>query len=104
MVAEKAECDGSEIEKGYLPNIEDCAANCEEISSMFAFGTNDFGTTRCQASGCKCLCETGATAEGKCNRIDHDGYLLFKYSNPPPGDYHVYHKPYVGNFIAFYNF
>ena len=91
MVAEKTECDGSEIEKGYLPYIEDCAANCEEISTMFAFGTNEFGTNRCGAGGCKCLCETGATDERTCNRIDHNGYLLYKYSIPTPGDYQVFH-------------
>ena len=47
---------------------------------MFAYGTNDFGETRCVAAGtCKCLCETPATLEGTCSQTKNSGYRLYKY-------------------------
>ena len=80
MQAEKEECDGSEISKGKLPSVDDCASQCKGVSSMFAFGTNDFLKNRCNKEGCNCLCETSATEEGTCERVDHNGYRLYKYS------------------------
>ena len=47
---------------------------------MFAFGTNDFGTPRCDSNGfCKCLCEIGATKEGFCHQMPHNGYRLYRF-------------------------
>ena len=46
---------------------------------MFALGTNDFGTTRCYADGCTCLCETGAEDDGTCDTVDHKGYHLYRF-------------------------
>ena len=79
MVAEKTECSGSEIDKGQLTSVDDCASQCKGVASMFAFGTNDFGTNRCNDKGCSCYCETSATVEGTCERVDHNGYRLYKY-------------------------
>ena len=83
MVAVKMECGGEEIEYGYDANIasaEECANKCRKSSSMFAFGTNDFGDPRCVTSGaCKCLCETSATKEGSCSQIFHRGYRLYRF-------------------------
>ena len=60
---------------------------------MFAFGTNDFGTNRCNDDGCSCYCETSATEEGTCKRVDHNGYRLYKYGiTNSKGDYHELHK------------
>ena len=83
MVAEKKECDGAEIEYGYnetIASVEECANKCRKLSSMFAFGTSDFGNSRCITGGvCKCLCETSATKQGSCNQIDHKGYRLYRF-------------------------
>ena len=79
LVSEKRECPDAEINKGSLPSIESCAQECEGSASMFAFGTNDFGTERCDNSGCKCLCETVATNNGSCNEIVHNGFRLYRY-------------------------
>ena len=46
---------------------------------MFALGTNDFGTTRCYADGCTCLCETGAREDGTCDTVNHNGYHLYRF-------------------------
>ena len=79
LVAEKKECSGSETHKGRFVTVEECALSCKEVASMFIFGTNNFGTTRCNTNGCKCYCETSAQDDGSCNVINHNGYLLYKY-------------------------
>ena len=59
---------------------------------MFAFGTNDFGTNRCDYGGydgCRCLCELSATDEGDCTRVIHEGYRLYKYPNNNIGNYYL---------------
>jgi hypothetical protein len=92
LVAGKTECGGSEVGKGKLPSVDDCASKCEGVASMFAFGTNDFGTDRCNDEGCSCYCETSATEEGTCEREDHNGYRLYKYGiSNSKGDYHELH-------------
>ena len=90
MVSEKKECLGGDYENGKFHAVDDCAALCNGVSSMFAFGTNDFGTSRCYVDGCRCLCETSATAEGTCTTVDHNGYRLYKYSIPTQGYYYLF--------------
>ena len=77
---EQAECAGSE-KYGRKANIRDCAEECKGISTMFAFGTNDYGNNRCYKNGCGCLCETAATPDGDCAMIVHSGYRLFRYES-----------------------
>ena len=89
LVSEKKECSGSEIGENGYNDVDDCASYCKGKSTMFAFGTNDFGTTRCYGDGCRCLCETSATKDGTCTTLDHDGYRLYKYKYPKLGDYYV---------------
>ena len=60
-------------------SIEECAYSCKGISSMFIFGTNDYGDERCWDDKCTCICETAAADDGTCNQIGHKGYRLFKY-------------------------
>ena len=90
LVGEKTECVGSEIYKGKQPSIADCANQCEGTASMFAFGTNDYETIRCNDDGCRCLCETSAAIDGSCDRVNHDGYRLYKYTGK-------------GNIFVYYN-
>ena len=68
---------------GRVFSITDCAEKCKGISSMFAFGTSDYGTSRCSNgnSNCECACETSATPDGTCKEKFHSGYRLYKYVN-----------------------
>ena len=92
LVATRSECGGSEINLGVAYDgrpltfdIEYCADRCKGISSMFAFGTNDYGNPRCYTEnkypnkGCNCLCETGAKSDGTCSHSSHSGYRLYRY-------------------------
>ena len=56
-----------------------CANECNGLSTMFAFGTNDFGVDRCDGNGCKCLCETSAADDGTCDSVQHKGYRLYRF-------------------------
>ena len=72
LVATTQQCSGNEIKKKLQPNaeIQDCATECEGVSSMFIFSIQ---TDRC-------YCETSATAEGTCATLDNSwGYDLYKY-------------------------
>ena len=93
MKAGEKECGGSEVSKGKLPSVDDCASQCKGVASMFAFGTNDYLTNRCNSNGCQCLCETSATEDGTCNSVNHKGYRLYKYRiTTSKGDYPLLHK------------
>lgn len=80
LTADKMECGGSEEYKGYFAGLEECGSSCEKISSMFIFGTNEYGEDRCLANGtCSCFCETAETSDGVCNQISHSGFRLYTY-------------------------
>ena len=87
LVAEQEECAGPEIMFGYsfgIKSVESCARTCNGLASMFGFGTNDFGDTRCDNDGnCKCTCETVAASDGTCTQSSQLGYRLYKYTNWP---------------------
>ena len=68
---------------GYMRTITQCADACRATSSVFIFGTNDFGEMRCffPCRGCSCYCETESSS-GRCNEeIDHNGYRLYSLSD-----------------------
>ena len=70
--------------------IDDCANECRGHSTMFAVGTNDFGTNdfpRCNKGKCSCICETSASKDGQCYQYPHNGYRLYKYQ--PTGQFYV---------------
>ena len=78
-VADAQECTSKEIIK-HAATLDDCAKSCEGVSSMFAYGTNDYGKTRCYKNRtCTCLCETLADQNGTCTQISHNGYRLYRY-------------------------
>ena len=77
-MANKTECDGKEFSMGMVSTLEECAKKCV-YSSMFIYGTNDYGGTRCDETGCKCICERAASAVNTCDQIDHKGYRLYQY-------------------------
>ena len=93
LVAEKAECEGPDLPgyeewKGYLSDVDSCAEACKGESSMFTFGTNDFGHTNCRYDksihhsygGCSCRCELLAHPNGTCKQglAAFPGYRLYK--------------------------
>ena len=85
LVAEKEECTGDEKLLDYdskIKSVDECANACDGLSTMFAFGTNDFGEERCDNDGnCKCSCETGAHwYDTTCTKKSHLGYRLYKYT------------------------
>ena len=85
LVAVKTECDGENIAYNsaeQIQYVEECAETCKGKSAMFAFGTSDYGTSRCEGGGCYCLCETAAREDGTCNQVTHEGYRLYTYRNP----------------------
>jgi hypothetical protein len=93
QIGEKIECDGEEIIAGVFNSIKDCASICRGISTLFAFGTNDFGGIQCESGGCRCSCETIASDVGKCSSNSSGGkvivnkdYRLYKYQNPDSGN------------------
>ena len=81
LVAEKRECDGSEVAfgDGGAQSLKECAEGCHMLNaSMFTFGTNDFGVPLCSEDKCECYCETSSKA-GVCNQKDHKGFRLYKF-------------------------
>ena len=80
LVGEKTKCSGRESAKGNVLSITECASHCKEESSMFIFGTNDFGGARCLKGGCECFCETSAKLDGSCELIDNNAFRLYKYN------------------------
>jgi len=79
FVADRKECGGKEVNKGFLSTVDQCAKACKTTSTMFAYGTNDFGATRCNDKGCRCFCETAAFKDGTCSEVKHNGYRLYRY-------------------------
>ena len=77
----------SKKQVGMVPSISDCASACKGLSSMFAFGTNDYGNALCSNLKCQCLCETSASPGGKCTKVRHTGYHLYKYRTGDYGEY-----------------
>ena len=80
-VTDEVECGGSEKSMGTVNTLLDCADACREISSMFIYGTNDFGEIKCKTNGkedCPCYCET-SSKNGNCKWVDNSGYILYKY-------------------------
>ena len=75
-------CKGDKIEYGYerrISTAEECAKACKGQSSIFSFGTNDFGKQKCKDGVCMCLCETEASSDGSCPLYRNKGYRLYQF-------------------------
>lgn len=84
---ERKECGGTETDVGSKKTLSECAKSCRGTSSMFIYGTNDFGDPKCTNSeGCSCYCEISSRG-GECNKVDHNGYRLYKYKNVDKGTF-----------------
>ena len=82
LVGERQECADTELFKGGMDSVGECAEACKGVAQMFIFGTNDFGNARCYTDGCNCICETSADDDGTCDIVQHDGYRLYKFIQP----------------------
>ena len=90
LVSDNSECSGSEEGQGKFETIFECAEKCQGVSSMFAFGTNDYGTIRCENGKCSCFCETAATIDGSCSIVSHSGFRLYKFLQNAQGRVYFY--------------
>ena len=75
-------CKGDKIEYGYdrrISTAEGCGKLCKGQSSMFSFGTNDFGKQKCKDGVCICQCETEASSDGSCPLYRNKGYRLYRF-------------------------
>ena len=79
LVSDVSECSGSEIDQGQLENVIQCGERCRGVSTMFIFGTNDYGKTPCENGKCRCWCETSATTDGTCDITTNNGFRLYAY-------------------------
>ena len=81
LVEVKRECTGSTVNFGKQSDVSECAGKCKGSASMFTFGTNDYGTARCDNSGCDCYCMKAASNTGSCDQHFHSGYRLYGYNS-----------------------
>ena len=91
-VADKKECGGAEKGTGTKKTLAECAKSCREISSMFIYGTNDFGDSICKINDneyCPCFCEK-SSEDGECSMIENKSYNLYKYVNVKEGNKKIY--------------
>ena len=79
LVRQKARCQGSEEGHGKVASINACASMCNQITSMFIFGTNDFGKDECDGGNCDCFCESDAADDGTCQQIADKGFRLYRF-------------------------
>ena len=87
LVANAKECSGTELDVDDFKTVQECADRCYGTSSMFIYGTNDFGANKCKKKyhwwgdiQCPCYCETAATKRGECTIVHHSGYKLYRFN------------------------
>ena len=80
LVAEQYECKSDdEVRIKWVDDVKTCAEKCAGKASMFAFGTTDFKESySCDGNKCWCACESGANADGSCDKLFNEGYRLYK--------------------------
>ena len=70
------------MNKGRKETLDECAKTCLGISAMFIYGTNDFGSPKCNKIGnkdCLCYCETSPVVNGECQMEDIKGFKLYRH-------------------------
>ena len=70
------------MSKGRKNTLDECAKTCLGISAMFIYGTNDFGSPKCNKIGnkdCLCYCETSPVVNGECQMEDIKGFKLYRH-------------------------
>ena len=91
------------MSKGRTKTLDECGKTCLGISAMFVYGTNDFGSSKCNTDGkedCLCYCETSAD-EGECQMVDNTGYKLYRYVHGKKGNKNAYIYIYIYIYIYY---
>ena len=63
-----------------VAGLDRCASLCKTKSSLFSYGTNDYGKTPCKRGVCPCTCEKSATPDGSCRQVSSSGNRLYAYT------------------------
>ena len=88
LVEKARECKGAEKHLGRVATVAECAAKTSAFGAkFFIYGTNEFGTSRCNGQGCQCYAEVPGSLT--CRTTHHRGYNLYKNTSPgwlPEGD------------------
>ena len=72
LVSTSKICSGGREDKGRIGTVEECAKQCTNVASMFIYA-------KCDSADCRCYCETGASADGTCDRTDNSQYRLYRF-------------------------
>ena len=82
IVAEQMYCEGEQVHQTDVSTIDECAVQCNGLSSMFVVGTNDYGIgSQCVNGKCKCICQPDAATDGTCDQKSDNRFRLFKFKN-----------------------
>ena len=86
LKAERKRCGGTRTNQGWKATVADCADSCRGKSSMFSWGTTDFGANPClDCRGCRCFCEfsssSGTCDADKGGMIDDNGFRLYNFES-----------------------
>ena len=81
-MAEQMYCEGEQVHQTDVSTIDECAVQCNGLSSMFVVGTIDYGTSsQCINRKCKCICQPNAADDGTCDQKSDSRFRLFKFQN-----------------------
>ena len=81
-MAEQMYCEGEQVHQRDVSTTDECAIQCDGLSSMFVVGTNDYGTSsQCKNGKCKCICQPNAANDGTCDQKSDSRFRLFKFQN-----------------------
>jgi len=91
LKAERKRCGGTRTNQGWKATVADCADSCRGKSSMFSWGTTDFGANPClDCRGCRCFCEfsssSGTCDADKGGMIDDNGFRLYSFESEGPAE------------------
>ena len=79
-MAEQKYCEGEQVHRADVSTIDECAVQCDGLSSMFVVGTNDYGTSsQCVNGKCKCICQPNAANDGTCDQKSDNRFRLFEF-------------------------
>ena len=78
LFGEKIECDGTDIDQGWISSRHGCAAICSRLATMFIYGIN---AEVCNDEGCKCWCETVAGYGGTCTTEANAKFNLYRFTS-----------------------
>ena len=65
----------------FFATIDECSEECKKkYSTVFAYGTNDFGRRGCIDDVCKCQC-INTDDDETCESVNHEEYWFYKFKS-----------------------